>query len=368
MALFPDRLIEDMRRLPGGEHTFLHQLCSAQGAAHRQALEEIHLGLGPVLQERVEALLGSLDNRRFFQGYSEALVMRILSASGFSVQDLAQPGPILLAESPTRGPIAISVLGFIHRQKSSFDGPILERLLGALDRIPGRDRILLVIHRLPRGEFDTEPIRRAVEGWLMRLKSGEWKNRQASYEDKERDIHLEFCLTRERSRTGRHVCAWIGPFWSPASISAVDSRVVAELESWRMSPPRERPLVLACVADQPWCITPGYLRDFLYGRPARVETFSDGAHCELELEFANESSPSIFRDPLYHDLSAFMLVGREPEKPRSANVQVFLNPWAKTPLRADFFPESRVLAPDYSPGRTVLRWVRRESGNQQILL
>jgi hypothetical protein len=363
--LYPESLLEDLRRLVGGQHAFLVHLARDEARAHREVIEDLHTRLRGPLAERLCGLLTSLDNRKFFQGYAELVVMTLLARSGFEVRELLQPGPVLQAVSASQGELAVSVLSFIHQARLLPDRSAIDKLLAALDRVPGRERMILVVHRLQSADLDTEPIRRAVEAWLLRLERGEWTARSASYEDG--GIHLEFCLTGALSQTGRRVSASMGPFWSPASIAAVDNRVLADLDRWRLSRHAGRRLMLAAVADRPWRLSPGYVRDFLLGRARRMERIDEDGVSTMELEYPNEGSPSVFRDPLYQDLAAFLWLGRLPEEPSRLQAQAFLNPWAERPLDPDVFEGCERLASHRGvPRAVVLRWSRVASRTLRI--
>lgn len=367
MALFPERLIQDIQRLPGGGHTFLSQVCDPEGRKYRVALETLHESLSEPLASRVSDLLVSLDNRKFFQGYAEAVTAAVAARGSFQVQELLTPGPLLLARRPNGMEIRLSVLSFIHKFRPIPDRATVRRLLLALDRIPSQERILVVVHRWLPHDLDTGPIRRAVESWLKMVSSGQWEGRFATYEDER--ISLEFGLTGEKSRKGRgrRVVAAMGPFFCPASLAAVEDRLLGELDTYRLGPQAGKPLVVACVAEQPWRVTEGYVRDFLYGRPRRMEMFRDGDSHNVEMEFEEGSAPSIFRDPLYRDLSAFLWIGRDHLDPRSIYVKSYLNPWARVPIDAQAFPVGPTFVLERWEGsRAVLTWLRTGQSHVRV--
>jgi hypothetical protein len=366
LVIYDEQLIEDIRRLPGGQHTFLSQVCSREGTAIRAALERLVAVVGEPVAERCVELLRAFDNRRFFQGYAELAAARLASLGGLRIVGLENPGPMLIAESVDGERLVLSVLSFIHRSHPVPDRAGLARLMSALDRLPGNEGLLLVIHRLPPGELDTESIRRAVEVWLGKLRNGEWPSPWAVYDDK--DIHLEFSVTGNRRSAGHRVSARIGPFWSPATISAVETRVLAELEAWRLLARGGRRLALAVVADQPWSVTPGYARDFLLGRPLSMLLRRDRESCHLDLEYGRHGPPSVFRDPLYQDLAAFVWIGRDLYDPRCVQAQTFLNPWGRHSVDPSFFQHVPLLAPLRREGdSTVLRWLRPSEKRLQLV-
>lgn len=358
MTLFPERLVNDMQRLPGGRHSFLSQVCSRGGLKTRNALETMVDGVGEPLSRRVREMLVSLDNRKFFQGYAELVVATLVARGAYRVRELVSPGPLLSARGAGGDSLSLSVLSFIHKSRPIPDRAIVERLVSSLERVAGQRRILLVVHRWLPHDLDTEPIRRAVELWLERVESGAWEGPYATYEDER--ISLEFCLTQERSRNRRRVIATLGPHLSPASLSAVESRVLGELEQYRMGQHSGQPLLLAVVADQPWRVTPGYVRDFLYGRPSRMEMYRDGDLHNLELEFDQQPTACLFRDPLYRCLAGFIWVGRDLKDPTSVFTCGYLNPWCTHPIDVHALPAGPLLALDrWQDGNAVMTWQRR---------
>ncbi len=366
MTLFPDKFIEDIRRLSAARHSFLHQICGPEGRRHRNMLQTLMDELGEPIGSRVGCLLTSLDNRRFFQGYAELATAALLARGPYRVRVLVEPGPILRAKRPNGATLDLTVLSFIHKSRPVPDRATLRRLVEALERIGGNHRILLALHRWLPHDLDTEPVRRAVEMWLAQVEAGTWEGRYATYEDEK--ISLEFMLSDDRSSGGRRVLASVGPFLSPASLAAVEPQVLRELEIIRTGPNAGRPLIMVCVADQPWRVTSGYMRDFLYGPSARIEMFRDGEDHNIELEFGGEYSPCLFRDPLYRDLAAFLWLGRDTDDPTALYARCYLNPWAAEPLDADFLPLIMTLAPVQRQADSVVMAWRKRSGSRFSLI
>lgn len=359
MSLFSERLVEDVRRLPGARHTFLSQVCSARGQRYRNALEALVQEAGP-LEGRASELLTSLDNRRFFQGYAEVATGVFLLRNGFTLRGVAPPGP-LLRVTRGNGPEAnVSVLSYIHKSRPAPDRATIRRLVGALNRVGGTERLVVVVHRWLPHDFDTDLVRRAVDRWLSDVEKGLWEGRYASFVDEQQGVHLEFGLTGRQSKRGPRVCLTLGPFLSQVSMMAVENRVLTDLDRYRLGPHAGTPLVLACVADQPWAIGRAWLHDFLYGRPRRTESWRDGDTHGLQLEFDEGAGGSLFRDPLYGDVSAFLWLARDPQDPTVLQARSYLNPWARVPLEAADLPVSPVLAPRPREGRgRVVTWEAR---------
>ena len=93
MTLFPERLIQDLQRLPGGRHSFLTQVCAPEGKKYRAALERLVEQAGEPMCSRGREMLTSLDNRKFFQGYAEVVTAALAARGSYEVKEFAAPGP-----------------------------------------------------------------------------------------------------------------------------------------------------------------------------------------------------------------------------------------------------------------------------------
>lgn len=355
MELFPERLVADLSRLPGAGHCYLKQLCAPDGTEVREALQGRVDALPAELQERAAEMLSSLDNRRFFQGFSEVAALAALDGAGWSPEGLVAPGPRIGLHRGDRR-MLLSVLAFLHQTRPGGEEETRQRLVDALSRVSARLRFVVLIRRWLPHDFDPEPVRRAIELWLGQVGSGQWKDRYASYEDAH--IALEFCLTGEKAK-GRQspVAMVLGPFYAHRTMEVLEPRVVTELDRHRASAARQEPVLVACVADQPWAVNEGYLRDFLYGRPRR--TSSDETGCQVE--YGGPAGVCLFRDPLYRGVTGLVLVDRRPHLPLKLRLRAWLNPWAERPLSpADLglrcFAEDPVASAAATDDARVMRW------------
>lgn len=330
MELFPERLVSDLERLPGAGHSYLKQLCAPDGSVLRTGLERVVARLGEPVQTRAGELLNSLDNRRFFQGFAEVATLAALEPAGWRATALHRPGPRIQLGRPSGPPVLLSVLAFLHQTRPGGEEETKRRLVEALDRVSSRLRFAVLVRRWLPHDFNPEPVRRAIDLWLGQVQNGQWEGRYAAYEDDH--ISLEFCLTGERAAARQSPVALVlGPFFAHRSLEVLEPRVVTELDRHLASPQRGMPLLLACVADQPWALNEGYLRDFLYGRARRISD-EDGVR---EVEFGGSASVCVFRDPLYASVAGLLLVDRKPAAATDLGVRALLNPWATTRLTPD---------------------------------
>ncbi|MFN7144151.1 MAG: hypothetical protein ACK4YP_10265 [Myxococcota bacterium] len=371
MELFPERLVSDLERLPGAGHSYLKQLCAPDGSVLRAGLERVVGRLGEPVQTRAGELLNSLENRRFFQGFAEVATLAALEPAGWRATGLHRPGPRIELGRPNGPPVLLSVLAFLHQTRPGGEEETKRRLVEALNRVSARLRFAVLVRRWLPHDFNPEPVRRAIDLWLGQVQNGQWEGRYAAYEDDH--ISLEFCLTGERATARQSPVALVlGPFFAHRSLEVLEPRVVTELDRHLASPQRGLPLLLACVADQPWALNEGYLRDFLYGRARRISD-EDGVR---EVEFGGSASVCVFRDPLYASVAGLLLVDRKPAAASDVGVRALLNPWATTRLTpADLgvrcFAEDPVAtaaararppiggdaaAPDAATSLRVLRW------------
>jgi hypothetical protein len=352
MDLFPEALLRDVQRLPGANHSFLKQMAGPADAAARAALQAVADQVGPLVAERWADVLSSVDNRRFFQGYAEVAVARLLLLHGWSVDDLLYPGPTLQVRDPQGRPFLAPTLAFIH-QHCDADVTSIVRLTRSLDRVGAKARIVVMVDRWLPHDFDPEPVRRAVEVWLKEVDRGGWDGRYASYEDEH--VSLEFGLTGERAKAGEgSVALTIGPFGAQRMLEIVERRAVHELESLRLGPKRDVPVLLCAVADRPWRITQGFLRELLYGKAWREEVRDP--QVGLELTYRDEYAPCLFRDPLYRNTAAVLMVGRSAGTTSGLVSRVLCNPWTSAPLRADDLPSPRLWPLRSDEGSPVLAW------------
>ncbi len=365
MPIYNKALVEDVRAMPGAKHTFLKQVCATGASRYRNAIEALVDPLAAPLANRASELLTSLDNRRFFQGHAEVLAATLLSRGAFRPKTLTKPGPMIVSERLNGQTLNLMVTSFIFKHHPPEQDPRMERLLAALNRVSGDQRFMVVVRRWKPEDLDLERIRRAVDFWLERMDDAMWDGRYATYEDDR--VHLEFGVTGERAAPGSaRVACTMGPFLSPASIASIEARTVAAMSNYVHGPRADTPLILACVADRPWAITPGYLRDFLYGKPTWQACVPDNGGPEFG--YADTPAPCLFRHPAYHKLSGVLLLGRDPNDPTRLTGSTFLNPWADLVLNPSDVPMLPVMTTKRIEDElTVLSWQRRDKTSATLL-
>ena len=358
MALFFDASLAELSHLKGAEYSFLKQLAAPEGASTRAWLEGVGSTVGSAVSRRASDLLNSLDNLRFFQGFSELAVSEVLGASGWTVSDLNWPGPTLAAVSPDGILHNIIVLAFIRQVRLEPDRQTIQRLIRSLNRVNSRTRIAVHIQRWLPHDLDPEPIRRAVELWLRDVDRHGTQDRYAVYSDKH--VSLEFALTAERAKGGQSVVAFtVPPCTGQRTTELVESRILAALDAHRLGPICRQPALLACVAEQPWQLSRGWIREMMYGKPSWIGT--QGSPPVFEAAFDENSDPGFFQDPLYRSVCGALMVDRSLSGP-TPRARAFLNPWATQPLSVDSLSRLQRMAPSRrEDNHTVLHWLAADT-------
>ncbi|NOY28565.1 MAG: hypothetical protein GXP62_22145 [Oligoflexia bacterium] len=352
MSLFPEDLLTDLRQIPGADHSFLKQLADDDGRGTRQWLDGAVDRVGGAVADRWAQVLGSLDNRRFFQGYAEISTSDLLSTCGWRINDLAWPGPSLAVRDPSGQSFNAIILGFI-KQIRPIDQDAIGRLVRSLGRVGSRSRIVVLVRRWLPHDFDPEPVRRAIDLWLREVDRAGWEGRYAEYRDA--NVSLEFALTGEQAHDGQQVVAMaMGPYDAHRTMDAVEQRVVYELDAYRLSAWSEQPVLLSLVCDQLWSLPRGYVRELLYGKPVSQETLADTPH--FRATFGVEMTPSLFRDPLYRTVSAAVLVQREPGATHPTAFASYVNPWAQHPIDPQSLPGRVFAIHDRDGDAPVMAW------------
>ncbi|MSP54606.1 MAG: hypothetical protein EXR69_03230 [Myxococcales bacterium] len=302
-------------------------MCGPDAVDVRNRLRSVVAKGSDLHRDRAVELLSSLDNKRFFQGFAEVVTLAALQDAGWALTRMQHPGPSLEMKSPAGRPWTIGVLAFLHQTRPGGEESSREMLATALKGVSGKHRFIVLIRRWLPHDFDVAPVRRAIEAWLTQVARDRWEGRYAAYDDDR--ISLEFCLTGEKVRRGEPLLAMvIGPFLANRTLEAIEPRVVRELDRHNAGPLRDTPMLLVCGADQPWALSPGYARDFLYGRPRAI---LGGAPGETVTLFSPTGSIAVFRDPTYRNVGGVVLLDRNPAGAPVVNIRAWLNPWAERP-------------------------------------
>ncbi len=331
MDLFPAARLETLRSHADKGHSYLQVLTSPSGARLRERLSSLADRVEAPLRERWTEAIGSDDTPRFFQGFAELTTMAFLAEAGWQVVDHGPPGPSLLVErqsedgQPQRA--RVLVLAFIQPGRTSDETEAMGRLIRSINRARARHRIAVLVRRWHPHEFDPEPIRRAVDIWLRKVARGQWDGRIASFQDDH--ISLEFLLTDRSTRTGEGSVAFaMGPLDGFRTLEIVETRLVYELDAYQQRAEASEPLIISLATNADWALSPGFLRGMLYGRPSWHRT--NGVPHRHEMAFAPGSGPALFRDAVYDQVTAAMIM--DQQNGRGPCARAYLNPWSAQPM------------------------------------
>jgi hypothetical protein len=342
---------------------------TAEAPMPEESGDNLESPLAEELQPRVQALLSaygadlvapvadrifSQERRRVCQGLAELAAMDLLSRSGWTINGVEHAGGRLYAHRPDDSPSEVEVLAFLQREP--VDPVSLERLESALQRVGSSRRYSVFVRRGLPADFDPERVRRSVELWLKEVDAGRWPSRYASYE--EGSIHFEFGLTGEMAtEAGNPVALILGPFLGGRTRQVLEARVVRTLDS-RLQAGRTGSVVIFAVADGPWRMGSSYLREFLYGRPAWVQSATEDKPWEAAL--SDEREPSLFKEPLYDSVSALVQLGGVTPGSPILKGAVHSNPYARSPLTPGELKLRSLAVAREEMGCPVLRWWDRD--------
>jgi hypothetical protein len=333
MDLFPADLLSEITEMDGAGHSFLKQLSDPSGLPIRERLCRVVDLAPPVLRDRWTDSLRSLDNRRFFQGFSEVTTAAFLQESGWTLTGIDDPGPCLTIERSTDDGgtrrARVMVLAFIQTGHHPLDTAAIERLVQVVDHTDAKSRIAILVRKWLPHDFDPLPIRRAIDMWLREVDHGRRDGRYASYDDE--NISLEFALTDTKVQArGGIVSFAIGPLDGFRTLEIVETRLIYELDAHRIKSHTHDPLIVCLATNTTWCLSPGFLRSLLYGRP--TSHVINGVPYRQEFRFGPDVGPALFRDPVYNSVSATMVLEQHPDQGPCA--RTYLNPWAEQAFTA----------------------------------
>lgn len=358
MKLFDQTLLEDALRTKGADHSFLKQIATKDGAMLRRHLEGVATLAGAQLTDRWREQLNSLDNRRFFQGFSEATATHMLHRAGWEIEGLDWPGPLLIGKTPMDDHADVLVLSFIRQIRPKADTASIRRLVRTLNRVDARVRIGVHVQKWLPHDFDPEPIRRAVELWLRDVQRHGSTDRYAVYADE--NISLEFALTSERTRRGQSIVAFtVGPYSGHQTLERVEEQLHKVVDEHVAVHRDDRPLLVCCVADQPWRISPGWMREMLYGKP-RWQRQRDDA---FEVGYRDGLEQCLFRSPRHRVISGVLFIDRPVGTSAHAHAKGYLNPWALAPFQPRHMDLIPTFAAKTREGREIVMAWSREAAS-----
>jgi hypothetical protein len=175
-------------------------------------------------------------------------------------------------------------------------------------------------------------------------------------------VSLEFGLVggleepeRVHDRHDGPVLMTVGPFIGGRTMGAIERRLVRELDRYRLGPHGREPVLAAAVADRPWQIPRGYLREFLYGKPRWVQTQNDDQGAPWEAALSKDIEPCLFKDGLYENVGGVLMIERDRDDPLLLKARGMSNPLSRSALQPDEFLFPTVAETRKEDGRPVIR-------------
>jgi len=354
MSLFTQTNLDSLVQLKGSSHSFLKQIASPDGAVLRDYLEQSAAQVCEGARLRWREILNSLDNRRFFQGMAEVGIVRRLLDDGWQLNEVKLPGPCLAVCSPGGIRYNLLVLAFIRQVRPIADAATIQRLIRSLNRVETRSRIAVQIQHWIPHDFDPDPIRQAVQQWLHDVDRLGNNEKYAIYSDDH--VSFEFARLGERTHESQSVVALsIPPSRVQKTLERVESRIIYTLDSYRVGPHGNEPAIVACVTEQPWRLSPGWLREMMYGKA--IQQTTSGNSEQLEHSYRLSDEPGLFRDPLYRTMSGIVFLDRPMDNTASFTGRIYHNPWANTHLEPNSTKMATMGLIRQEQGLSVMGWL-----------
>lgn len=353
MHLYSDTLLNDLAGKKGSADSILSQMAAGPSRHILHHISALFDGAAAPVQDRWSESLRSTDNRKFFQGFGEAISAAFLARAGWRIVDVCSPRPCLVLEHPDGRVLRIVTLAFLKNPPREEDAEARATLARVVNRADSNKRITILVHKWDPHKFDPEPVRRCVDIWLDAIRKGEWTGRCASYEDDY--IKLEFRRTDDDTcRGGGAVSFLLAPSNGLHTMDVVESRLVYELDQIMERSPQDTSLMLSLVTNTTWGLPPGLVRSLFYGRP--VWTMADGTPDHRRYGFQLGEEPALFQEGQYAGLSGTLVVD-QPEG-RGPCGRAYLNPWSNRPLNGSdvacaVFEKERE---EEESGFRVMRW------------
>jgi len=346
------QLLSDAAAMPGAEHSLWKQLASPDAAPMRDQISTRLETAPAAIGQRWRDALTSFDNRRFFQALAEVQTTHHLSTTGWELT--GGDDRVLAVQHPDGRSFELLTMGFLRQARTAPDREAIHRLSRTLGRLNARSRIAVLVRRWLPHDFDPEPVRQAVDLWLTEVDRGGWQGIHAAFEDEH--LSLEFTLTRRKNPVGRSIVAFtLGPFFAQETVEILETRMVLELDQLRLARPASGapPVLLACVTNQPWGISPGYLRSLFLGTADITWTAEDGVQ---RFGFTQRAGPSLFQDPMYHHAAGALMLSMDPSDPRELCGEVHLHPWADDALSPGDIAGGTWAAESMADNQATVRW------------
>jgi hypothetical protein len=324
VKLFPDTLMAELAAEDGDDRCLLKQMLNGPQRAVLSKISELYERSASPVQQRWEESLRSTDNRKFFQGYAEAISAAFLGDAGWSLVDVCSPRPCLVMRHEDGREQRLITLAFMQTPQRPEEQAALEQLARIANRADSDRRITILVHKWTPHDFNPEPVRRCIDIWLDAIAKGTWNGRYATFEDDH--IHLEFTRTDEPTRPGQGSVAFLlAPNNGFDTMDLVESRMVYELDNLLKKSKGDRTLLVSLVTNTSWMISPGLIRSLLYGRPVWQVTNGSAQNRKFGFQ-VGDGGPALFQEDGYQRVAGTLVIDQHAD--RGPCGRAYLNPWA----------------------------------------
>ncbi|MEC8191189.1 MAG: hypothetical protein VX127_00535 [Myxococcota bacterium] len=327
MPLYSESLLNNFATAAGCSESILQQMAAGPERAVLAHLGHLYDEVATPVQERWKTSLVNMDNRRFFQGYAEAVSAAFFTRSGWSVVDVCHPKPCLVLRHSDGRELHLVTLAFLQPEPDPAARTALETLTRVVNRAEANHRITILVRRWTPHDFDPEPVRRCIDIWLEAIAKGTWHGRYATFEDDH--ISLEFTRTDTPIRPGEGAVAFlIAPENGLRTMEVIETRLVYEIDTLLSKGGKGTPVMTSLVTNTSWTLPPGTVRSLFYGRP--LWQVANGQRSDQRFGFELGSEPALFHEPQYAAIAGALMIDRPND--RGPCGRAYLNPWARQAL------------------------------------
>jgi len=327
MPLYSEDMLNKLASSGEAQKSILQSMANGAERSVLMHLGHLYEQVAEPVKERWRTSLQSTDNRKFFQGYSEAVSAAFMMKSGWSAVDLCEPKQCMVMRHTDGREVRIVTLAFLQTQPREADQAALETLARVVNRAESDRRITILVRKWTPHEFDPEPVRRCIDIWLDAISKGEWKGRYATFEDD--NIKLEFTRTDTPTRPDQGSVAFLlAPENGLHTMELVETKIVYELDNLLSRASADANVLVSLVTNTAWGLSPGLFRSLFYGRPAWQVTNGHASHQRFGFKLGDE--PALFQENPYRAVGGVLVVDRPLQQGPFG--RVYLNPWAATRL------------------------------------
>jgi len=351
MPLYSETLLNNFASAKGCADSILQQMAAGPERGILNHLGILYDNVAEPVQDRWKTSLVNMDNRRFFQGYAEAVSAAFFTRSGWSVVDVCHPKPCLVLRHPDGRELRLVTLAFLQPDPDPSARVALETLARVVNRADTDHRITILVRKWTPHEFNPEPVRRCIDIWLDAIANKEWRGRYATYEDDY--ISLEFTRTDTVVNDGEGAVAFlIAPENGLRTMEVIETRLVYELDTMLANAPKNTQVVVSLVTNTSWTLPPGTVRSLFYGRP--IWQVANGHRSDQRFGFELGSDPALFHEAHYSAISGTLMVDRPEE--RGPCGRAYFNPWASHQLQATDIACAAFISDQAEADFRVMRW------------